>query len=135
MLAQGAFKNTMAEYKMKDVIHATREFSAKVMEGLKKQAKMFGVNVMDIEVTNLMLPQDMIVPLAQAAMAQKEREAKIITAQGDYEASKMIQQAADILNENEKGIDLRYLELLRSISHDKAHVTITPDAMLRMTYD
>lgn len=67
MLAQGAVKNTMAEYKMKDILHQTREFAIKIKDKLQKQAIMFGVFIMEIGVTNVELPPDMIMPLAQAA--------------------------------------------------------------------
>lgn len=133
MLAQGVKKNTLVEYKMSEILHKTREFSTKLQRKLARPASAFGVQIDTVEVTNISLPADMIIPLAQAAMAERDKDAKIKIAQGDLESAKMLKEAAEILDGNKKSVDLRYLELLKEMSSESSHITITPDAMLTMS--
>lgn len=133
MLAQGVKKNTLVKYKMNEILHKTREFSSELQKMLARPASAFGVQIDMVEVTNISLPADMIMPMAQAAMAERDKQAKIKIAQGDLASSKMLKEAADILGENNKSVDLRYLELLKEMSSESSHITITPDAMLTMS--
>jgi regulator of protease activity HflC (stomatin/prohibitin superfamily) len=79
-----------------------------------------------VEVKHVDLPQEMQSAMARQAQAERERRAKIISAEGEYQAAEKLKAAADIIAKEPAALQLRYLQTLLDISADRATTTIIP---------
>jgi regulator of protease activity HflC (stomatin/prohibitin superfamily) len=86
----------------------------------------WGVKVSNVEVKQIDLPQEMQRAMAKQAEAERERRAKIIAAEGEFQASQRLADAAEILGEHPSALTLRYLQTLREIATEKNSTTIFP---------
>jgi regulator of protease activity HflC (stomatin/prohibitin superfamily) len=84
------------------------------------------VKVSSVEVKNVDLPQEMIRAIAKQAEAERTRRAKVIHAEGEFQASQKLAEAATVLSQNPTAIQLRYLQTLTEIASDKSSTTIFP---------
>ncbi len=79
-----------------------------------------------MEVKQIDLPQEMQRAMAKQAEAERERRAKVIAAEGEFQASQKLSEAAEILAKQPSALTLRYLQTLREIATDKNSTTIFP---------
>jgi regulator of protease activity HflC (stomatin/prohibitin superfamily) len=79
-----------------------------------------------VEVKNVDLPQEMVRAIAKQAEAERTRRAKVIHAEGEFQASQKLAEAAAVLSENPAAIQLRYLQTLTEVASDKSSTTIFP---------
>jgi len=79
-----------------------------------------------VEVKQIDLPQEMQRAMAKQAEAERERRSKVIAAEGEFQASQRLADAAKILSENSSALTLRYLQTLREIATEKNSTTIFP---------
>ena len=86
----------------------------------------WGIKVSNVEVKNVDLPQEMQRAIARQAEAERERRAKIIGAEGEFQASEKLAQASDVLSRNPMALQLRYLQTLIEISTEKNSTIIFP---------
>jgi len=82
--------------------------------------------VSNVEVKNVDLPQEMQRAIARQAEAERERRAKVISAEGEFQAATKLAQASDILSKNPMSLQLRYLQTLIEISSEKNSTVIFP---------
>lgn len=85
-----------------------------------------GVKVSLVEVKEVELPEEMKRAMAKQAEAERERRAKIINAEGEYQAAQKLAEAAKIISENPVAIQLRYLQTLTEIAAENNSTTIFP---------
>ena len=85
-----------------------------------------GIKVAAVEVKNVDLPQDMQRAMSKQAEAERERRAKVINADGEFQASAKLAEAADVLSRYPMAIQLRYLQTMREISSDRNTTTFFP---------
>jgi len=93
---------------------------------IDEQTEPWGVKVANVEVKNVDLPQEMQRALAKQAEAERERRAKIINAQGEFEAAEQISAAADRIGAHPPALQLRYLQTLVDLSTDRNTTTFIP---------
>jgi regulator of protease activity HflC (stomatin/prohibitin superfamily) len=93
---------------------------------IDEQTEPWGVKVSVVEVKNVDLPQEMQRAIARQAEAERERRAKVIHADGEFQAAEKINQAAEVLSKTPVGIQLRYLQTLVEISSEKNSTTLFP---------
>jgi regulator of protease activity HflC (stomatin/prohibitin superfamily) len=93
------------------------------------QTEPWGVKVANVEVKNVDLPQEMQRALAKQAEAERERRAKVINAQGEFEAAQKISEAADTIGAHPPALQLRYLQTLADISTERNTTTFFPIPM------
>jgi regulator of protease activity HflC (stomatin/prohibitin superfamily) len=86
----------------------------------------WGVKVSNVEVKQIDLPQEMQRAMAKQAEAERERRSKVIAAEGEYQASQRLSDAAKILSDQPSALTLRYLQTLREIATEKNSTTIFP---------
>ena len=86
----------------------------------------WGIKVSNVEVKNVDLPQEMQRAISRQAEAERERRAKIIGAEGEYQASTKLSEASDILSKNPMALQLRYLQTLIEISTEKNSTIVFP---------
>ena len=102
------------------------EINAKLQQVIDLQTEPWGVKVSAVEVKNLDLPQDMIRATAKQAEAERTRRAKVIHAEGEFQAAQKLAEAAVVLSQNPAAIQLRYLQTLTEIAGDKSSTMIFP---------
>jgi regulator of protease activity HflC (stomatin/prohibitin superfamily) len=86
----------------------------------------WGIKVSNVEVKNVDLPQEMQRAIARQAEAERERRAKVISAEGEFQASTRLADASEILSKNPMALQLRYLATLIEIASDKNSTIVFP---------
>jgi len=86
----------------------------------------WGIKVTTVEVKHIDLPQEMQRAMAQQAEAERERRAKVINAEGEYQAANRLAEAASIIEKYPEALQLRYLQTLREISSESSSTTLFP---------
>jgi regulator of protease activity HflC (stomatin/prohibitin superfamily) len=102
------------------------EINAELQRIIDQQTEPWGVKVSAVEIKNVDLPQEMQRVIARQAEAERERRAKIIHAEGEFQAAQKLADAADVIGRNPAALQLRYLQTLVEIAAEKNSTTIFP---------
>ena len=106
---------------------AERErLNSDIQEILDKRTDAWGIKISNVEIKHIDLDESMIRAIAKQAEAERERRAKVINSKGELEASENILAAAKVLDQNDLGIKLRYLQTMSDISNDKTNTLVFP---------
>ena len=100
--------------------------NADVQGILDKQTDAWGIKVANVEIKHVDLDESMIRAIAKQAEAERVRRAKVIHAQGEYEASEKLLEAAKVLAKQEQALQLRYLQTLVELAGDKSSTIVFP---------
>ncbi|HUK57174.1 MAG TPA: slipin family protein [Nitrospiria bacterium] len=125
-IAQTTLRSVLGQSQLDDLLAKREEINAKLQQIIDQQTEPWGIKVSAVEVKNLDLPQDMIRAIAQQASAERTRRAKVIHAEGEFQAAQKLAEAATVLSLNPAAIQLRYLQTLTEIAGDKNSTTIFP---------
>lgn len=109
-----------------DLLSHREKINLHLQEILDRHTEPWGIKVSNVEVKNVDLPQEMQRAIARQAEAERERRAKVISAEGEYQASTRLSEASEILSKNPTALQLRYLATLIEISSDKSSTIIFP---------
>jgi regulator of protease activity HflC (stomatin/prohibitin superfamily) len=126
MMAQTTLRSVLGQSQMDDLLAKRDEINGKLQLILDQQTEPWGVKVSAVEVKNVDLPQEMQRAIAKQAEAERERRAKVIHAQGEFEASQRLADAANIISQNPAALQLRYLQTLVQIAAEKNSTTLFP---------
>ena len=96
------------------------------MKLIKKQCEPWGVEVQSMEIKHVDLPVDMQRLMAKQAEAERERRAKVVHAEGEFEAAEVLTDAAEILSKTPTAVQLRFLQALVEVSAEKNSTVIFP---------
>jgi regulator of protease activity HflC (stomatin/prohibitin superfamily) len=125
-ISQTTLRSILGQGQLDDLLSKRDEINAKLQQVIDLQTEPWGVKVSAVEVKNLDLPQDMIRAIAKQAESERTRRAKVIHAEGEFEAAQKLAEAATVLSQNPAAIQLRYLQTLTEIAGDKSSTTIFP---------
>ncbi len=125
-LAQTTLRSVLGETELDELLAERETINAKLQTILDEQTEPWGIKVSVVEVKNVDLPQEMQRAIARQAEAERERRAKVIAAQGEYQAAEKLAQAAEVLQGQPQALQLRYLQTLVEISAEKNSTTIFP---------
>jgi len=125
-ISQTTLRSILGQGQLDDLLSKRDEINAKLQQVIDLQTEPWGVKVSAVEVKNLDLPQDMIRAFAKQAESERTRRAKVIHAEGEFEAAQKLAEAATVLSQNPAAIQLRYLQTLTEIAGDKSSTTIFP---------
>ena len=126
MMAQTTLRSVLGQSQLDDLLAKREEINSKLQVILDQQTEPWGVKVSAVEVKNVDLAQEMQRVIAKQAEAERERRSKIIHAQGEFEASERLADAADVIGRNPVALQLRYLQTLVEIAAEKNSTTIFP---------
>lgn len=115
-IAQTTLRSVIGQYDLDEILSHRDKINMKLQEILDEVTEPWGIKVTNVEVKAIDLPSDMQRAMAKQAEAEREKRAKIISAQGEFEASQKLAEAARVLGEQKDAITLRYLETMREIS-------------------
>merc|ERR1711994_61693 len=126
LLASTTLRTTLGMKTLQEIL-TNREHTAEViLEQLDTATDPWGIKVERVEVKDVRLPQQLQRAMAAEAEATREAQAKIIAAKGEFDASKALKEAADVINESPGALQLRYLQTLTAISAEKNSTIIFP---------
>jgi regulator of protease activity HflC (stomatin/prohibitin superfamily) len=115
-IAQTTLRSVIGQYELDEILAHREMINSKLAEILDELTEPWGIKVSNVEVKAIDLPTEMQRAMAKQAEAEREKRAKIISAQGEYEASKKLAEAAQVLGEQRDAITLRFLETMREIA-------------------
>jgi len=125
-IAQTTLRSVLGQSQLDDLLAKREEINVNLQRIIDQQTEPWGIKVAMVEVKNVDLPQDMIRAIAKQAEAERERRAKVIHAEGEYQAAQRLSDSAEILSRNPAAIQLRFLQTLANITTEKNSVTIFP---------
>ena len=125
-IAQTTLRSILGQSQLDDLLAKREEINSKLQLILDQQTEPWGVKVSAVEVKNVDLAQEMQRVIAKQAEAERERRSKVIHAQGEFEASQRLADAADVISRNPVALQLRYLQTLVEIAAEKNSTTIFP---------
>ena len=122
--AQAALRDVTGNVEMDDLLAKREEISQQIKEIVDRQTDQWGIDVENVKIQNIELPQDMKRAMAKQAEAERERRAVIITAEGEKAAAQAVADAAALLTKVPGGINIRTLQTLEKISTDPSQKTL-----------
>lgn len=125
-LAQTTLRSVCGQAELDDLLSKREEINDQIQEILDKQTDPWGIKVSMVEVKHIDLPQEMQRAMAKQAEAERERRAKIIQAEGEFQAAEKLTAAANIMSTNSTTLQLRYLETLRHIATEHNSTIVFP---------
>lgn len=128
-ISQTTLRSVLGQSQLDELLSKREEINIRLQKLIDDQTEPWGVKVANVEVKNVDLPQEMQRALAKQAEAERERRAKVIHAQGEFEASKKIAEAADTIGAHPPALQLRFLQTMIDISVDKSTTTFFPFPM------
>src|SRR5437868_7158011 len=125
-LAQTTLRSVCGQAELDDLLAEREKINSHIQEILDAQTEPWGVKVSLVEVKHIDLPQEMQRAIARQAEAERERRAKVINAEGEFQAAQRLADASKILAREPSALTLRYLQTLREIATEKNSTTLFP---------
>ncbi|WP_447971254.1 slipin family protein [Nitrospira sp. M1] len=126
MIAQTTLRSVLGQSQLDDLLSKRDEINADLQRIIDQATEPWGIKVSAVEVKNVDLPHEMQRAIARQAEAERERRSKVIHAEGEFQASQRLADAANVLSQNPAAIQLRYLETMMSIAGDKNSTILFP---------
>ena len=125
-LAQTTLRSTCGQAELDDLLSEREKINAHIQEILDKDTEPWGIKVAKVEIKHIDLPQEMQRAMAKQAEAERERRAKVIGAEGEFQAAQKLADAAQIISLQPIALQLRYLQTLREVAAENNSTTIFP---------
>jgi regulator of protease activity HflC (stomatin/prohibitin superfamily) len=125
-IAQTTLRSVLGQSSLDDLLAEREKINEQLQRIIDEQTEPWGVKVSIVEVKDVELPQTMQRAMARQAEAEREKRAKVIHAEGEYQASKTLAEAAEVINQNPVTIQLRYLQTLTEIGAEKNTTVVFP---------
>lgn len=125
-LAQTTLRSTLGEVELDDLLSEREKLNLRLQEIIDKRTDPWGIKVQLVEMKHVDLPENMQRAIAKQAEAERERRAKVIHAEGEYQAADKLTKAADIISTNPQALQLRFLGTLAEIATEKNSTIIFP---------
>jgi len=125
-LSQTTLRSVLGQAELDDLLSHREQLNDRLQDILDTHTEPWGIKVSNVEVKNVDLPQEMQRAIARQAEAERERRAKVISAEGEFQAATKLSEASEILSQNPMSLQLRYLQTLIEISTEKNSTIIFP---------
>ncbi|MCO4294634.1 slipin family protein [Solitalea sp. MAHUQ-68] len=125
-LSQTTLRSVLGQSELDDLLSQREKINQKLQQIIDAHTEPWGIKVSNVEVKQIDLPQEMQRAMAKQAEAERERRSKIIAAEGEFQASQRLADAAKILSDQPSALTLRYLQTLREIATENNSTTIFP---------
>lgn len=122
--AQAALRDVTGNVDLDDLLSKREEISQQIKEIVDRQTDQWGIDVENVKIQNIELPQDMKRAMAKQAEAERERRGVVIAAEGEKQAAQAVADAAAMLNKIPGGINIRTLQTLEKISVEPSQKTL-----------
>jgi len=125
-LAQTTLRSVCGQAELDELLSAREKINAQLQEILDTHTDPWGIKVATVELKHIDLPQEMQRAMAKQAEAERERRAKVINAEGEFQAATRLAEAAEIIQVHPMALQLRYLQTMREMSAEQNTTTIFP---------
>lgn len=125
-VAQTTLRSVLGQHEMDDLLAQRDKLNADIQKILDQATEAWGIKVSNVEIKDVDLDESMIRAMAKQAEAERTRRAKIIHAEGENQAAQSLVQAAESLARQPSAMQLRYLQTLADIAHEKTQIVVFP---------
>lgn len=125
-LAQTTLRSVLGQHELDQLLSERDKLNDDIQDILDRQSDQWGIKVSNVEIKHVDIDESMIRAIAKQAEAERERRAKVIHADGEFEASGRLVDAAEQLGRQPAAIQLRYLQTLTEIAGDKSSTIVFP---------
>ena len=125
-LAQTTLRSVCGQVELDELLAEREKINTQLQNILDKHTDPWGIKVATVEVKHIDLPQEMQRAMAKQAEAERERRAKVINAEGEFQAAGRLAEAAGIIHTHPEALQLRYLQTMREISSESNTTTLFP---------
>jgi regulator of protease activity HflC (stomatin/prohibitin superfamily) len=125
-LAQTTLRSVCGQVELDELLMERDRINTRLQEILDKSTDPWGIKVSTVEVKHIDLPQEMQRAMAKQAEAERERRAKVINAEGEFQAAAKLKEAAQMIQDFPYALQLRYLQTLREVAAESNSRTLFP---------
>lgn len=125
-LAQTTLRSVLGQHELDDLLSNREKINHDLQDILDNQTDPWGIKVSNVEIKHVDLPAEMQRAMARQAEAERERRAKVIAAEGEYQASQKLQMAAAVISSEPMALQMRYLQTLSEIATENNSTTVFP---------
>ena len=125
-LAQTTLRSLLGQVPLDDLLSEREKLNSRLQEIIEQHTDPWGIKVQLVEMKQVDLPENMVRAIAKQAEAERERRAKGIHAEGEFQAADKLTQAADIISKNPQALQLRFLGTLTEIAAEKNSTIVFP---------
>lgn len=125
-ISQTTLRSVLGQVELDDLLSARDKINQQLQRIIDEHTEPWGIKVATVEVKQIDLPQDMQRAMAKQAEAERERRAKVINADGEFQAAAKLAEAAEVLARFPIAIQLRYLQTMREIASERSTTTFFP---------
>jgi regulator of protease activity HflC (stomatin/prohibitin superfamily) len=125
-ISQTTLRSILGQSQLDDLLSKRDEINIELQKIIDQQTEPWGIKVTNVEVKNVDLPESMQRAIARQAEAERERRAKVINAEGEYQAAQKLADAAKIIQTEPAALQLRYLQTMLALASDKTSTILFP---------
>ena len=125
-ISQTSLRAVLGKAELDEILAERERLNEALQKIIDEQTEPWGVKVTTVEIKDVEIPGDMQKAMARQAEAERERRAKIINSEGEFQAAEKLTQAADIISENPASLQLRYLQTLLEIGSNQNTTVVFP---------
>jgi len=125
-LSQTTLRSVCGQVELDELLSEREKINTRLQGILDLHTDPWGIKVANVEVKHIDLPEEMQRSMARQAEAERERRAKIINAEGEFQAATRLAEAAEIIHKHPEALQLRYLQTMREISSESNSTTFFP---------
>lgn len=125
-LAQTTLRSVLGQHDLDDMLSQRDKLNHDVQTILDSATDAWGIKVINVEIKHVDLDESMVRAIARQAEAERERRAKVINAEGEYQAAEKLKEAASILAAQPQSIQLRYMQTLLDLAGDRTSTVVFP---------
>ena len=126
LIAQTTLRSVLGQSPLDDLLSQRDVINHKLQEIIDKQTEPWGIKVTGVEVKEVALPDSMKRAMAKQAEAERERRAKVVNAEGEFQAAEKMAQAAAVISKEPIALQLRYLQTMREMASEHNTTTFLP---------
>jgi regulator of protease activity HflC (stomatin/prohibitin superfamily) len=126
LVSQTTLRSVLGQSEMDELLSHRDMINTKLKELIDNQTEPWGIQVNNVELKNVDLPQEMIRAMSRQAEAERDKRAKIINSEGEFQSAQKLADAANILGSNPNALQLRYLQVMTEIAVEKTSTLIIP---------
>jgi len=125
-IAQTTLRSILGQQELDELLSEREKLNQALQQVIDRQTEPWGIKVSTVEVKNVDLPQDMQRAMSKQAEAERERRAKVINAEGEFQAAAKLGEAAEVLMRFPIAVQLRYLQTMREVASERNTTTFFP---------
>jgi regulator of protease activity HflC (stomatin/prohibitin superfamily) len=126
LIAQTTLRSVLGQSELDELLAHRDKINATLQEIIDRQTDPWGIKVTAVEIKDVALPEEMKRAMARQAEAERERRAKIVNAEGEFQAAEKMAQAAAVISKEPMALQLRYLQTMREMASEQHTTTFLP---------